>query len=238
MNIISYSLYGYDKPFKKRGNRHQKHPIYILGAIENAILRPIVYGDKWRCRFYCDESIPDCILDTLIDLDCEIVIKTGDVSEGMFWRFLPVLGDERFIVRDTDSRLSLREKDAVDRWGVSGRPLHLMHDHHCHSGVLAGMWGGYKLDIPDFESKMYSYIGTLDKDAASYLTCQKFLGDCFKRIDATIHEKENLWTFPNDYTSYVGQVSYDYTRAKELLKLRGIKFKHVSMILFGEEDED
>jgi hypothetical protein len=69
----------------------------------------------------------------------------------MFWRFLAAdLKDcEYAIFRDSDSRLSLREKLAVDEWINSGKTLHVMRDHPYHMipcgndrlGLLGGMWG-------------------------------------------------------------------------------------------------
>ena len=46
------------------------------------------------------------------------------------------------IVRDTDSRLGIREKLAVDEWLDSGKKLHIMRDHPYHRvPMLGGMWG-------------------------------------------------------------------------------------------------
>jgi hypothetical protein len=46
------------------------------------------------------------------------------------------------ISRDTDSRLSLREKAAVDEWLSSDKGFHIMRDHPWHKyPVLGGMWG-------------------------------------------------------------------------------------------------
>ena len=49
---------------------------------------------------------------------------------------------EFMISRDCDSRLSLREKEAVDEWIASGKSFHTMHDHPHHSvPILGGMFG-------------------------------------------------------------------------------------------------
>jgi len=53
------------------------------------------------------------------------------------------------VFRDADSRLSVREKAAVDEWISSGKTLHVMRDHPGHGipygndrlGILGGMWG-------------------------------------------------------------------------------------------------
>jgi hypothetical protein len=44
--------------------------------------------------------------------------------------------------RDTDSRLSNREKLAVDEWLESDKDFHIMRDHPYHkTEILGGMWG-------------------------------------------------------------------------------------------------
>ena len=65
----------------------------------------------------------------------------------MFWRFEPA-GEEDvdvMISRDTDSRLNLREKFAVEEWLESDKGFHIMRDHPHHGyPVLGGMWGANK----------------------------------------------------------------------------------------------
>ena len=73
---------------------------------------------------------------------------------GLFWRFYPA-GDnsiERFISRDLDSRLNVREKAAIDEWIASGKPVHVMRDHKHHGYAMpGGMWGCIGGYIPDIE---------------------------------------------------------------------------------------
>jgi len=134
--IISFSLYGDDTK-------------YILGAIENVKLQPKIYPG-WICRFYIhQQTVPKKIVDELKRLGCEIVFKQSNFGikqrcEGMFWRY-EVLSDrsiERCIVRDTDSRLSEREKICVDEWVESGKEFHIIRDHRHHGNrIMGGMWG-------------------------------------------------------------------------------------------------
>ena len=39
----------------------------------------------------------------------------------------------RYLMRNLDSRLSIREKLAVDEWVSSGKRFHVMRDHPSHS---------------------------------------------------------------------------------------------------------
>ena len=105
--IIAFSLWG-------------DQPKYTVGAIKNADLAKEIYPD-WTCRFYIGQSAPADIVETLKKKDnTEIVMmdEDGDWS-GMFWRFSPCSESdvEAVLSRDTDSRLSWREKSAVDESG-------------------------------------------------------------------------------------------------------------------------
>ena len=76
---------------------------------------------------------------------------TSGAIAGMFWRFL-VADDasvERFIVRDSDSRLNAREAHAVAEWMKSGKKVHTIRDHPNHDRPLnGGLWGGVRGCIP------------------------------------------------------------------------------------------
>lgn len=143
MKIISFSLWG-------------DNPKYTVGAIQNAKLAKTIYPD-WICRFYVGETVPDQIIWFLESFDNTQVIKRPEPGDwtSMFWRFEPA-GEEDvevMISRDTDSRLNLREKGAVDQWLSSNFGFHIMRDHPWHGfPVLGGMWGAKKNTIPNMKS--------------------------------------------------------------------------------------
>lgn len=119
--------------------------MYFDGALENARIAPFIYPG-WICRFYCGTDVPEAIQNELRSLGAEVVTveNTRGTWEGLYWRFYPAADHniERFISRDTDSRLNQREKAAVDAWIMSGKPFHLMRDHKNHDvPILGGMWG-------------------------------------------------------------------------------------------------
>jgi hypothetical protein len=75
-----------------------------------------------------------------------VLIHSGPIS-GMFWRYM--INDDptvdRFIVRDSDSIASYRERLAVNEWIMSGKKFHIMRDHYYHGlPIMGGMWGGRK----------------------------------------------------------------------------------------------
>lgn len=135
--VISYGLYGDD-------------PKYIIGAIRNAELAP-TYFPGWEMRFYVDDTVPSDAIKRLKDLGGNIIIRPDNMKDGasigMFWRFL-VNDDEsvdRFIVRDSDSRLNARDRFAIEEWIQSDKSAHMARDHANHPyGLNGGSWGGTK----------------------------------------------------------------------------------------------
>jgi len=121
------------------------HPKYNVGMIENAKLRPQIYPE-WKTIVYLGQSVPSSTISALKKInntDLIFMDQSGDWT-GMFWRFLPAF-DEKIdimISRDADSRLSIREADAVAEWLNSDRDFHIMRDHPYHNTeILGGMWG-------------------------------------------------------------------------------------------------
>jgi hypothetical protein len=144
MKYLSFSLWG-DKP------------IYNVGAIRNAELWKEIYPE-WKMVVFYDNSVPEKTIQKLKSMDVICEDMTGKNIYGMFWRFFAVdLPDSEYsMFRDTDSRISIREKLAVDEWLSSGKTLHVMRDHPYHMipcgndtlGILGGMWGIKSKKIP------------------------------------------------------------------------------------------
>lgn len=139
-NVISFCLWG-------------DNPVYVSGAIVNARIAPHIYRG-WVCRFYCDSSVPSDALDMIRRAGSQVVMVTDPELQSIrpMWRFL-VSDDptvDRFVCRDTDSRLNGQELNAVDAWVKSGKRFHIMRDHIYHMEIiLAGMWGAVAGVIPD-----------------------------------------------------------------------------------------
>ena len=147
MKIIAFSLWGNDLK-------------YTIGAIKNAVIAEKLFPD-WICRYYIGKSVPENILFQLEERDNTQIIKMdedGDWS-GMFWRFHPCSEDDVDVVlsRDTDSRLTQREKDAIDEWLESDKGFHIMRDHPWHGApILGGMWGCKKGTLTEMSSLINS----------------------------------------------------------------------------------
>ena len=131
MKIVSFGLWG-------------DSPIYTCGAIANAKLVRLLFPD-WRSVFYLGSSVPTGISDELENLGAiTIRVQEPEDYSALMWRYRAVLIPDvtAAVFRDTDSRLSVREKSLVDAWLDSGRPLHVIRDHPFHTApILGGMWG-------------------------------------------------------------------------------------------------
>lgn len=154
-HLISFSVWG-------------NNPGYVRGAVENAKLQPIIYPG-WKCRFYCDSKVPADSVKELMDLGSEVVMKPDSVDfSGLYWRFEPMFDDptiDRFIVRDTDSRLNVREADAVQEWIESDLPFHIMRDNPAHNiEIMGGMWGSKAGIIPEFYQLYRQWMFDLKPD--------------------------------------------------------------------------
>lgn len=148
--IISFSLWG-------------DNPKYLNGAIRNAELARELFSD-WTCRFYFGQSISWEFREKLVVISPLIEIyhmKVPGDWRMMFDRFRPVFDPDVdvTIVRDCDSRLSLREKVAIDEWLASPYGFHTMNDHYLHSvPIMGGMWGMKRDTLPAFQYLMENWI--------------------------------------------------------------------------------
>ena len=146
--IISFSLWG-------------DNPMYTVGAIKNAELALDVYPD-WVCRYYVGKSVPIDIITSLVErknTEVFVMNEQGDWT-GMFWRFYPASDADVNIMisRDTDSRLNLREKAAVDDWLASDKDFHIMRDHPHHATeILGGMWGIRGNRLSNMKQMIHNY---------------------------------------------------------------------------------
>ena len=147
-NVVAFSLWG-------------ANPRYLRGALRNVLLMEDIYPG-WRARFYLDASVPRPFADVLESLGAELRQMPQDAPTGdkLVWRFLVANdpGVDRFMVRDCDSVIGVREAEAVSAWMASGRSFHVMRDWWTHTDLmLAGMWGGRAGLLPDLQDAWRDY---------------------------------------------------------------------------------
>jgi hypothetical protein len=197
--IISFSLYGWDSK-------------YFVGALCNAELAKIIFPE-WICRFYCGPSVPQNILDKLNSYDnVEVIMMEENTSYSyMMWRFLPIDDEdvEVMLSRDTDSRLSYREKACVDVFLESDKQLHSIQDHHLHDNIMGGMWGMKKNDRIRMIELANNWQGGL-----GYFSDQAFMREIIKPIfsDSILtHCSHYLQNFPVEKENghFVGEIFFE-----------------------------
>ena len=174
--IISISVWG-------------SNPSYSIGALKNIELAQQIFPE-WTCRIFVDGTVPTHYVEQMLEYtNVELAQLDNDHLYGAFWRFYSMFQNEDDIVisRDSDSRLSIREKKCIDEWLESDKKFSIIRDHHRHYDwpMLAGMWGMRGKLNDEVFSLMEKYAQT-----HSYTVDQVFLKDVVWPIaekDSIIH---------------------------------------------------
>lgn len=201
-NVVCFSLWG-------------DNPKYTFNAVLNAKHVPHFYPG-WSARFYVDDSVPLEIVQALKDYGARVITVENDSRETLklFWRFLasddPQV--ERFICRDCDAVVNVREAAAVSEWLQSGKRFHVMRDHPEHAElIMAGMWGGVAGLLPALTARAVKYYES--HEPKWRWVDQDFLRDCvwpIIRPDCLVHDTfyqmgDHRRQFPADATLPPGQ---------------------------------
>lgn len=174
-NIVVYSLWG-------------DHPMYWIGALRNIELVK-KYFPTWICRFYIDDSCKKELIESIKGDNVEVILMKSNSynyknlsqrfdSEGLFWRFLPLMDESVNIIlsRDCDSRISDREVVAINEWIESDKDFHIMRDHPYHTvPILAGMWGARNGILKNIQ-QLLDFWKTYTKRGIFNAEDQDFLG--------------------------------------------------------------
>ena len=199
MKIISYALWG-------------NNPKYTIGAIRN-VESALDFYPSWLCRFYCSQNVPNDIIEKLKFFPNTQIIQTKEHADWKYSvnRFLPMSeeGVERMISRDTDSRFSIREVDAVNEWINHDTVGHIMKDHPFHGTfpILAGMFGMKGGVVKNIRA----LLGLMQQVPEQYHYDQIFLQNYiwpFMDNNVTIHDEFFLnKPFPTkrNINQYIGQ---------------------------------
>jgi hypothetical protein len=222
-DIISFSLWGSNLG-------------YCIGALDNAKRAKDIYPG-WICRFYIDEFVPQRYVDQLRELGCEIVLKRrGQNNEwlGLYWRFEPMYDDgmvRRFIVRDTDSRVNVREAAAVKEWIDSGLPFHIMRDNPSHVvGIMGGMWGAIAGILPEWKILVDTWLANIKPDPNNPR-------GLYHGTDQIFLEKI-IW--PYIEKSHIAHIGCEEVRFTEYDKPFSVKLKNAGYVgmIYSKDDEE
>lgn len=194
--VISFSVWG-------------QSPDYLIGAEKNAKLAKNIYPG-WETWFYVEEG-------TSVDLSeaTKVILYSKEPgSDGMFQRFRPMQDPsvDLFVSRDSDSRLSDREYQAVAEWEKSDKQFHCMRDHRAHGiPVLGGMWGAKRDGIINLD---YMYKKLCESKQGNYFDDQKGLAYFYQRLSGLFLEHDDAGRFngvkfpqhkPMIYGTFVGE---------------------------------
>jgi hypothetical protein len=176
MKIISMSVFG-------------EKLSYIYGAKRQCQLAKKFFPE-WNIRIYTDNK------SNFNDVDNAEVIEITDGTYGVFWRFKPLFESEDNIVmvRDSDSRFTIREKLAVEEWLESDYKFHTFKDHeeHFKFPIMAGTFS-YKGKLPDnLKASMHDF----ETNHVYYLSDQIYLGSVvwpYVESTAMVHSMNEGW---------------------------------------------
>jgi tetratricopeptide (TPR) repeat protein len=140
-NVIAYCLWG-------------NEPRYLIPLLENVRILPHLFP-AWSIRVYYDTTVDH---DYVTDLarrgiqSRQMILPPGQPGyRRLLWRFEAIRDPsvKRFLIRDADALLTVKERVAVDAWLRSDRYFHAMRDWYTHTDlILAGMWGGVGNILP------------------------------------------------------------------------------------------
>ena len=214
--VISFSIYG-------------NKPMYTIGILKNLELSSVIYPG-WDVYIYYNNTVPQEFIEKYKNFDnVTLFDMTGFSGPGVLWRFLPKDNVERFISRDGDSRLSMREKYAVDEWIESRKSLHIIRDHPNHGvPIYAVLFGlvvtpelNMKKDILNWNSMYYFdlYYKYADTPFLNEYVYNKYIkyGDIICHNSCDWSEFPYSKPFPTKMENYhfVGEIFDEYDNRKE-----------------------
>lgn len=197
MHAVSMSLYG-------------SHARYLVGAIRNAQRAQFFYPG-WQFHVWVAEEVPRYIAANLRLHGAYVHSIPLMFRNKMMARFLvhDIPEVNIYVIRDTDSRFSERETQAVSEWLLSGTKLHVMRDHPYHAQpIMGGMWG-WKKDGREFS--MLSMIKHWFKKPMRPGEDQDFLRSHIWTLPVTriVHDScgkfDGTRNWPQDGPSFVGE---------------------------------
>lgn len=212
MKVFSFCLYG-------------TAPMYYTGLLENVRIIQQYYPDFeiYVYRGVCDPAW------TLSGVN---VIDTGrEGAINMLYRYLPLTFADVGFVRDTDSRITPRDRWCMDAFLASDKHYHIIRDHALHkSRIMGGLFGwkrpldvalrldepaGYGHDERVLASQVYPRIVA---DALVHTNVSAFAGETTARIEAPMADAHDF--VGNVITDAGPQFTYAFSLVDQVLFLQ------------------
>jgi hypothetical protein len=196
MKVFSFCVYGTD-------------PNYYTGLLENL--------DQIRTFFPdFDVIVHKGVCDpTWVLPDWVRVVETGkEGAINMMYRYVPLTEHEVGFVRDTDSRLTERDRWCIREFLASSKSYHIIRDHRWHKSPIMGGLFGWKtslaMDLPLSADASY---GSDEAWLATHLY-PRIVGDALvhTNVHALVREHAERILCPQvDPTDFVGNVIWNGT---------------------------
>ena len=232
--VISMSLFG-------------SNPQYTLGAVENAkIVRSLL--PSWKLRIYIPGqnttlAVPQIIIEKLKEYDADIhVVNNYTIRlNPRMWRFMVAddLHTDRFIIRDTDSRIFKRDVTEINEWIRSGKIFHCIRDHPLHGNypILGGMWGAETKGLKKLLAKNFSH--SIARYGQNKFADQQFLKrEIWPKVQNNTYCSDSFfcYKFPNSHPFQTYR-SNDLKFIGEIFDVNGKRIpQHISMLNNMHED--
>lgn len=196
--IISFSLWGDSAK-------------YGVGAIRNAQLAQSFFPD-WKCVFYYDKTVPNVYIKALKWFGNVETIEVTDGTYGAFWRLRQLQPGNITLIRDTDSRLSPREKKIINDWMYTDKKVCIIRDHIRHydfpvlTGMLAIKDGLPQVAMDDMKNHLNEFWYASEQVWIGKMVMQHLSNDC-----EIYGIKEKLWmrqSYEDIGRDFIGQ-AYD-----------------------------
>lgn len=125
-----------------------KVPKYTTGTIRNIKLVKALYKTWDPVVFVDSTTVSPAVVKEFKELGAVVYESPDNNRAAARFFIVDQLNYDRFVSRDVDSRINLREVAAVADWMESGFILHNMRDWYTHKNpLMGGMWGGKIAEI-------------------------------------------------------------------------------------------
>lgn len=119
--------------------------------VKNIILIKKLFPD-WKVHIYMPFDQDEKYVNEINKYENVVItLATNNEYFNSTWRFMSICEDwvDIMVCRDADSRISIRDKIAIDEWLSSDYNYHIIRDHPIghHWPMNAGMWGAKKTNF-------------------------------------------------------------------------------------------
>ena len=140
MKVFSFCIYGTERN-------------YYDGLLENIQIIHEYFPDF---EIYIYKGI--CDSEWIFEENCKVIDTHKEGAINMLYRYLPIGFADIGFIRDTDSRITERDRWCIQEFLKSDKSYHIIRDHYWHKEPIMGGIFGWKKQI-DIDLSLDSVIG-------------------------------------------------------------------------------